>query len=304
VNYFLWCIFVGITTIGLSVDIATLGRAWRSSDHGKSAAVVIAWFSIALAFGGLTYLFLGLDNALQFFTGYLLELSLSVDNLFVFMAMFSSFKITGAAQRKALTYGIGGAILMRMLFIFAGITLLERFQWLVYILGAMLIFSAFGMLRPENTDNGVQVIGRMLKKFLPVGKSEDGLAFFVKIGRKWCVTPLLLCVIAIEFTDVIFAADSVTAVLAITRAPLIVFSSNVFAIIGLRALYSYLARLTDRFHLLKYGIAANLVFVGIKMVGSEFFHIPTRVAIAVIVSVIAIAIAASIFSSKGTKPVR
>jgi tellurite resistance protein TerC len=297
-GHLLWCIFIGITSVGLLADIVALGRGSPSSNLKKSTGVVAVWFSLALAFGGLVYLFLGVDAALQFFTGYLLELSLSVDNLFVFMAIFSSFKIVGAAQQKALTYGIGGAILMRMLFIFAGITLLNRFHWLVYALGIMLIFSAIAMLKSEKKGNDVKILTRALKNFLPVGESKDGLAFFVRVGTKRCVTPLLLCVFAIEFSDIIFAADSVSAVLAITRTPLIVFSSNVFAIIGLRALYTYLVRLTGKFYLLKYGIIVNLVFVGLKMICSGFFHVPTGVAIVVIVSVIAIAIVASIYSQK------
>jgi tellurite resistance protein TerC len=298
VNFFLWLVFWLAVTVGLATDMAWAKKHGAASGTKNSARIVGIWVAVAALFGVLICCVRGHGAASKFFAGYLLELSLSIDNLFIFMATFAHFKVTGAAQRKALTYGIVGAIAMRMLFVFAGIALLNRFEWLMYIFGVTLILSAFGILKTEKKSGDSRKFFRKIGLFLRVKFSKNKLEFFMKSKGKFYATPLLACVIAIEFVDIVFAIDSVTAVLAITREPILVFSSNVFAIIGMRALYIYLAYLATKLHLLKYGISTVLVLIGAKMILSGTYHIPTAVSIAAIVGILGTSVVASLATAK------
>ncbi|MDR0692965.1 MAG: TerC/Alx family metal homeostasis membrane protein [Puniceicoccales bacterium] len=281
----LWGIFLVIITVGLYADMVLAKAQHAQANHRSHAYMVIAWISLAAFFGLLVYFFLGQEGALKFFTGYVLELSLSVDNLFVFMTIFSYFHIVNKAQQKALTYGMVGAMVMRMVFVFMGITLLNKFKWLMHVFGVMLIVSAIGMFKSKEQRGSTGNLLTKMKTFLKIRHSNDNLAFFTKCGHGWYATPLLACVITIEIVDIIFAVDSVPAVLSITKIPILVYSSNVFAIIGLRSLYICLTQLINKFHLLQYGIAVNLIFVGTNMIFSEVYHIPTIVSTMAIISI-------------------
>jgi tellurite resistance protein TerC len=297
---FLWAVFFAIVSCGICIDIWSL-RGGNSMGTRRPARVVAAWVSAAMLFGGLICHVLGRDSWLNFTGGYALELSLAVDNLFVFMVVFEYFKITGVAQRKALAYGIIGAIAMRMFFILAGVTLLNRFKWLTYVFGAMLIISAFGMFRVGAGAHKQQRLLSQMVKLLRIRRGRNCLQFFVKCNGRWHATHLFACVIAVEVIDIIFSADSVPAILAITREPLIVCSSNIFAIIGLRALYAVLARLANRFCMLRYGVAVVLVFIGFKMVLADVYHISTVASVAAMGIILAAAIGASFLASSGPK---
>jgi tellurite resistance protein TerC len=280
------------------MDIAWTKKHGGVSNPRSSALAVGSWMAVAILFGALVYCVHGCGSATKFFAGYLLEFSLSVDNLFIFMVTFAHFKITGAAQQKGLTYGIIGAIAMRMIFVFAGISLINKFEWLIYIFGALLIFSAFGVVKTDKKSEASRKFFRKVGFFLKIKFSRDKLKFFVKSKGKFYATSLLACVIAIELVDVVLAIDSVTAVLAITREPILVFSSNIFAIIGLRALYIHLLHLASKLHLLKYGIAATLLFVGLKMVLSGIYNIPAIASVAIIASILTAATVASFLTAR------
>ncbi|MDR1528561.1 MAG: TerC/Alx family metal homeostasis membrane protein [Puniceicoccales bacterium] len=294
----LWGIFLIIITIGLCTDVVLAKAQYTHADYRPHAHMVIAWIFLAAFFGLLVYFAFGYESTLKFFTGYVLELSLSIDNLFVFMTIFSYFHIVNEAQQKALTYGMVGAMAMRMVFVLAGITLLNKFKWLIHIFGVVLIISAIGMFKSEKQRDGASNLLEKIKTFLKIKHSEDSLAFFTKCGNKWYATPLLACVITIEIVDIIFAVDSVPAVLSITKIPILVYSSNVFAIVGLRSLYICLTQLINKFHLLQYGIAANLVFVGTNMIFSEVYHIPTIVNTIAIISIFLSTMAMSCLTTK------
>jgi tellurite resistance protein TerC len=284
----LWLVFFLIVAGGLVMDVIHARRSDLIVDHRWSACAVIWWVSIASMFGVLVACLHGSESALNFFAGYVLELSLSVDNLFAFMAIFRFFRIDAHAQRRALTYGIIGAIAMRMIFIFLGIVLLDNFGWLMYALGTMLIFSAFGMLKKEKAG------GCLWKFFEKIGFIRRGGkdAHYIRSGKSR-VAPFIMCIIAIELMDLIFAVDSVSAVLAITRVPVLVFSSNIFAIIGLRALYVYLSHLSSKLHLLNYGIAVILAFIGAKMLFANVFPVSTAASISVIATILTATVVAS-----------
>ncbi|MDR3144396.1 MAG: TerC/Alx family metal homeostasis membrane protein [Puniceicoccales bacterium] len=294
--WWLWTVFLAVVICGVAIDIRALGKEYSLPDYRRSVRVVAVWVSAAMLFGLLICGKLGRDPWMKFIGGYALELSLAVDNLFVFMAVFAYFKITGVAQRKALTYGIIGAILMRVFFIFAGVALLNKFKWLTYVFGALLIASAFGMFRVGSGAEQSRPLLVKLAKLLKIKRGRSELQFFVKHGGRWYATRLFACVVAVEMADIVFSADSVPAILAITREPLLVCSSNIFAIIGLRALYTLLTRLISRFHLLKYGVATVLMFIGLKMSFAEIYHISTGASIAVIGATLIGTIAASFFT--------
>lgn len=287
-----------IIAIGLYADMARIRMQYANVNHKAHAYIVIAWISLAAFFGLLIYFLLDDESTLKFFTGYVLELSLSVDNLFVFMSIFSYFHIANKAQQKALTYGMVGAMAIRMIFIFTGITLINKFKWLIHVFGGMLIISALEMFKAEKQYDSTNNLLTKIKTFLKIKRSEDDLAFFTRCGGKWHATSLLACVITIEIVDIVFAADSVPAVLSITKDPILVYSSNIFAVMGLRSLYICLSQLINKFHMLKYGIATNLVFVGTNMIFSEVYHIPTIVNTIAIISIFLVSLTISCLTMK------
>ena len=252
----------------------------------------LGWIGLALFFNLLIYFFLGHGKALEFFTAYLLEKSLSLDNLFVFLVIFSYFNLPVLFQQKVLKLGILGAFLMRAAFIFGGIWLLQKFDFLFYIFGAFLIFTAFKLLiqKGEKIDPQKNLFLKIVKKLVPVEESCKEDKFFVKRGKVLCLTPLFLALVLIESADLVFALDSVPAVLAITQDPFLAYTSNAFAILGLRALYFFLITLLPKFIYLEKAIITLLAFVGFKMIFNQIYHIPLVFSLAFILAVLVISI--------------
>ena len=257
---------------------------------------VLFWISLALGFNLFVYFDLGSQKALEFFTGYLVEYSLSVDNLFVFIMLFKFFGADPRQELKALQRGIYGAMAMRLIFIVFGVTLIHHFHPIIYFFGALLLFTAYKMFRShaESKDPAKNLFVRILHRLLPVTKEYYGDRFFVRLEGKLWATPMVALVLAVESSDVMFAIDSIPAILAITTDSFIVFSSNIFAILGLRALFFLLAKLMKLFRHLKFGVALILAFVGMKMLLSDLFPIPVAVSLGVIVGLLAGSIATSL----------
>lgn len=272
--------------------------------HKKSGEITVrdaliwtgVWITLAMLFNFFIYQYFGKQQAIEFFTGYIIEKSLSVDNIFVFILIFSYFQVPTSYQHKVLFWGILGALVMRVIFIFAGIELIHRFHWLIYIFGAFLIFTGIRMVVAGDVkiEPDKNPVVRLIRKIFPVTSTFEGDRFFVRRDSKLWATPLFVVVILVETTDLIFAVDSIPAILAITDDPFIVYTSNVFAILGLRSLYFAVSGIEKYFHYLKYGLAAILVFVGTKMCLSDYYKIPIEVSLTVIVSVLVISILASV----------
>jgi tellurite resistance protein TerC len=298
INAYVWAGFLLFVVAMLVID---LGLFHKKSHEVKIKEALIwsaVWISLALIFNFLIYLYLGKVKALEFLTGYLIEKSLSVDNLFVFIMVFSFFNVESKYQHKILFWGILGALVLRAIFIFAGVALINNFHWIIYLFGAFLIYTGFKMLKQkeEKFDPSKNILVRIFKFFMPVTPQIKGNKFFVRINKKLYATPLFLVLLIIEFTDLIFAVDSIPAILAISNDPFIIFTSNVFAILGLRALYFALAGITKYFRFLKYGLSAILIFVGIKMCISGFFKFPVLISLLVILGILTISVLASIIN--------
>jgi tellurite resistance protein TerC len=286
------------------LDLGVISRNSHEIKFREALVWTLVWVSLAFAFNVWIYFYLGPTKALEFFTGYVIEESLSVDNLFVFIMIFSYFKMGKAHQPKILKWGIIGALLMRGIFIFAGIGLLERFHWMVYIFGGLLVFTgvkmAFG--GEERIEPEKNLLVRLVGRFFPVSTDSRCNRFFIKEKGRLTVTPLFLTLLVVESSDVIFAMDSIPAILAVTRDPFIVYTSNIFAIMGLRSLYYLLANVMDMFVYLKIGISFILAFVGVKMLVADHYPIPIHISLIVIVSVLAIAVIASLTIGKNRHP--
>ncbi|MGI8819198.1 MAG: TerC family protein [Gemmatimonadales bacterium] len=302
-----WLGFTGLVLALLILDLGVLNRR----SHVLSFKEAISWSGGLVTLAFLFGLFLlwqeGTQHALEFYTGYLIELSLSVDNLFVFLLIFSYFGVRPEAQPKVLKWGILGAIVMRLIMIALGALLLERFHWIVYVFGAILVITGIKMYAQKDEElihlEGNLVV-RLARRVLPIDKAYDGTRFFTRTadGRR-LATPLLLVVLVVEWSDLVFAIDSIPAIFAITRDPFLVYSSNIFAILGLRAMFFVLAGMLDRFVYLRPGVAFILVFVGLKMTLSAWIHIPTALSLVVILLTLATAIGLSIHrSSREARP--
>jgi tellurite resistance protein TerC len=289
-------IFTVVVIFLLVLDLFVFHRK-NEAIKVKSALLWSAfWISLSLLFNVLIYVLYDRERALNFLTGYLIEEALSVDNLFVFLVIFKYFRVSGEYQRKVLFWGILGALIMRAIFIAAGVTLVKQFHFIIYIFGAFLIYTGIRMFShdEEEVDPSRNVILRIFRKFFPVTKQFRGGSFFVRERNKLFATPLFVVLLVVESTDVIFAMDSIPAVLAITTDPFIVYTSNVCAILGLRSLYFALAGVMDAFQYLNYGLSAILIFVGFKMLISDFFKIDVTVALAVVGGLLLISIIASL----------
>ncbi len=297
VSIAMWVAFWIVVLCALFVDLAVLNKHKGHVTIKEAAVMVAAWISLALLFGGAIWLVEGPRHALEFYTGYLLEYSLSIDNMFVFIMIFSYFAVPNHLQPKVLLWGILGAVAMRFIFIFVGVQLISAFTWMIYVFGALLIFTAVKMLlqkEDEQMDPGNSFIIKVFKKIMPIKSDYHGDNFFIKENAKWMATPLFAALLVIEMSDVIFAVDSIPAVLGITRDTFLVYSSNIFAIIGLRSLYFLLSGMAGKFPYLKYGISVILFFVGVKMILSHFVKMPVPVSLGVIVGILAL----SIFAGK------
>ena len=293
----IWLGFTGLVVALLVLDLGVLNRR----SHVLSFKEAVSWsaglISIALLFGLFILWREGTQPALEYYTGYLIELSLSVDNLFVFILIFTYFGVPAEAQPKVLKWGILGAIVMRLIMIALGALLLDRFEWIIYVFGGILIATGIRMLlqKEERIEPEKNPVVRLARRVLPFTNAYDGANFFTRnvTGRR-LATPLLLVLLVVEWSDLVFAIDSIPAIFAVTRDPFLVYSSNVFAILGLRALFFVLAGMMDKFAYLKPGVALILVFVGVKMVLSHWVHIPTLASLAVIIVTLGAAVALSI----------
>ena len=307
----MWGAFIAFVLVMLALDLFVFGGKKAHKVSVKEAALwSLAWFGLALAFNaGLWWYLTGSAGpeiadrkALEFFTGYLIEKSLSVDNVFVFLLIFASFHVKPEYQRRVLIYGVLGAIVMRAIMILAGAWIVREFNWVLYLFGAFLVVTGMRMLvmaekAPDLEHNPVL---RFARKHLRIAEGESGEKFMVVKNGVRYFTPLFLVLILIEVSDLVFAVDSIPAIFAITTDPFIVFTSNIFAIMGLRALYFLLADVADRFHLLKYGLAMVLTFIGAKMLIAPWYHVPVGASLAIVAVLIGASVVASLIATRKT----
>ncbi|MCU0847990.1 MAG: TerC family protein [Spirochaetes bacterium] len=293
---YLWIGFSILVPALLLLDLLVFNRKAHEIQIKEALLWTMFWIGIALTFNLVIFYFDSREAAVLFFTAYLIEKSLSMDNLFVFLLIFQYFKVNPNYQHKVLFWGIIGALFFRGLFIFAGVTLIQKFHWIIYIFGAFLIFTGIKMLfqKEKEIHPEKNPVIKIFKKFLKVHPDYEDGKFFVKIKGYLYATPLFIVILFIETTDIIFAVDSIPAVLAISHDPFIVYTSNVMAILGLRALYFALAGIMRIFRFLNYGLSVILVFVGIKMLISEFIKIPTSIALGSIAGVLFISVLFSV----------
>jgi tellurite resistance protein TerC len=291
-----WVIFGIAIVVALALDLGVFHRRAHTVQLKEALIESAAWISVALLFNLWLYFSRGPQAGVEFLTGYLVEKSLSVDNIFVFLLIFQAFKVPPKSQHRVLYFGIAGALVLRAVFVLAGITLLQTFHPILYLFGAILLFTGVKMLLPRKRALRPEHnwLVRITRRFIPVVDNYEGEQFLVKANGRWKATPLFLALVAVEAMDIIFAVDSVPAVLAITRDTFIVYSSNVFAILGLRALYFALADILPRFRFLHQGLAAIVIFVGTKMIVSEHFPIPAVTSLVVIAVILGATIAASL----------
>ncbi|NJK94776.1 MAG: TerC family protein [Bacteroidales bacterium] len=295
-----WIAFNAFVLIMLALDLGVFHRNAHVVSFKEAMTWTVVWVILAMAFNVILYFWRGEQQALEFLTGYLIEKSLSVDNIFVFIMIFTYFQVPPQYQHKVLFWGILGALIMRVIFIFAGVALIERFHFTIYFFGAILIYTGFKMFSHNKAkiEPDKNPVIRFFKRFMPVTAQMHQDKFFVKLEGKSFATPLFLVLILIETTDLVFAVDSIPAILAITQDQFIVYTSNVFAILGLRSLYFALAGIVHRFWLLSYGLAIVLIFVGIKMLLIDIYKIPIEWSLLVI----AFVITASVILSFRIKP--
>jgi len=292
-----WAFWVGFHIFVLAMLALDLGLHRRRVILGFRQAIgwTIFWIVLAAAFAGLVYVWHGRTAMLQFVTGYVVEEALSVDNLFVFLVLFRYFQVTRESQRKVLLWGVLGALVLRLIFILIGVSLLRRFEFFIYIFGAILIYSGIGLLRESEPDVEPEknLVLRAFRRFFPITPTFEGRSFFVERDGRWMATPLFLTLLVVETTDLIFAVDSIPAILAITRDPFIVYTSNVFAILGLRSLYFVLEHFFSMFRFLNYGLAIVLMLIGLKMLLSHYYQPPLGITLGVVVVVLGVSVTAS-----------
>jgi tellurite resistance protein TerC len=304
-NWIFWLVFNLFVLAMLALDLGLFHREKHAVKLREAISWTLVWISLAGCFAVLIYFFghtmvghAGSNSrlSLEFVTGYLIELSLSVDNLFVFLLIFRYFHVPRAFQHEVLLWGVLGALVMRAIFIAAGIALLNRFHWFVYVFGAILIYSGLELMRQKGKaiNPEANLVLRGFRKLFRVTKDYEGEKFFVRRGVVRYATPLAVVLVMVETTDLLFATDSIPAVLAVTREPFIVYTSNVFAILGLRSLYFALAGMIEMFHFLHYGLALILIFIGVKMLASSYFEIPIVVALGMVAGVLAASVGLSV----------
>ena len=294
----LWVMFGVFVTVMMALDLGVFHRRAHAITFKEALAWSGVWIGLGLAYMGLIWAWHreGAGKALEFLTGYLVEESLSVDNLFVFLLIFAYFGVPSRYQHSVLFWGILGAMVFRAIFIVAGVALIQRFHWLLYVFGAVLIVSGLkmGLEKDKQVDPERNPVLRLFRRLVPVTADYEGQRFLVRRdGRLWA-TPLLVVLLVVETTDVVFAVDSIPAVLGITRDPFIVYTSNVFAIMGLRAMYFALAGVMDMFHHLHYGLCGILVFIGAKMLVSHWIDVPIGVALSVVAVILTLAVLSSL----------
>lgn len=291
---------VGVVGTLLVLDLGFVGRRSETVPWRTAVIWTAVWIASALAFNLAILPLRGAEKALQFLTGYLIELSLSVDNLFVFLLLFSSFAVPPRWQRGVLFWGVFGAIVLRVAMIAAGSTLIDRFHWILYLFGVFLALTGIRMLlrRKDTAAPGESRVMRWLHRCLPVSNTPHDGRFFVRIDGRLMVTPLFTVLLAVETADLMFAVDSVPAIFAVTTDPFIVASSNIFAILGLRSMYFALSGFAERLRYLKYGLAAVLIFVGAKILLAGIYPLPAALSLAITVGILAVAVTASLIKTK------
>ena len=292
----MWVGFFVFVLALLAMDLGVFHKKAHEVTVKEAAGWSVVWISLAALFNVGVYFLFGRDRALEFATGFVIEKALAVDNIFVFVILFSYFAVPAVLQHRVLFWGILGALVMRAAFILAGGAFLQRYHFAIYVFGAILVITGVKLLvqKEEEADVSKSFFVRMLRRIFPVTDGYRGERFIVKEKGKWLVTPLMLALLTVELSDVVFAVDSIPAIFAVTRDPFIVFTSNIFAILGLRSLYFLLAGVVKKFHYLKTGLAFILVFVGAKMSLTEFYKVPVVASLAVIAAILAASIVASV----------
>lgn len=293
-----WPFWVGFNLFVLAMVAVDIGLHRRRPTMTFRQAVgwTIFWVLLAAAFAGLVYLWHGHGAMLQFVTGYVVEESLSVDNLFVFLILFRYFRVPSDSQHKVLIWGVLGALVMRLIFILVGVSLLKRFEFIIYVFGAILIYSGIGLLRSSEPDVDPEknLVLRLFRRFFPITENFEGKNFFVKRDGSWIATPLFLSLLVVETTDLIFAVDSIPAILAISRDAFIVYTSNVFAVLGLRSLYFALEHFFGMFRFLHYALSVILMLIGVKMLISHFYEAPLGITLGVVIGILGVSVGASL----------
>ena len=296
----LWVGFTVFVLLLLTIDLVVFHRKAHVVRIREAASWYVVWVSLAILFNLGIFLWLGEDKGTEFLAGYIIEVSLSVDNVFVWLIILSYFVVPAQYQHRVLFFGILGAIVMRGLFIATGVTLLNMFQWLIYLFGAFLIFTGIklALRKEEEVHPERNPVLRVARRLLPVTPGYEGQRFFIRRRGRLMATPLFMVLLVVEASDLVFAMDSVPAILAITRDPFIVWTSNVFAILGLRALFFLVAGVLLYFRYLKVGLALVLCFVGMKMVVSDFYHVPTLLSLGVVAGILAVTMLASYLAAR------
>jgi TerC family integral membrane protein len=309
-NWIFWLIFNLFVLVMLALDLGVFHRKGHVIGFREAMGWTALWVGLAAAFAVLLYFFghrfvphptrSNAQLTLEFVTGYIIEQSLSIDNLFVFLLIFRYFAVPQEHQREVLSWGVVGAILMRAIFIFAGVELLDRFHWIIYVFGAILVYSGIKLMRQHGAEIHPEKnpVLRMFRRVFRLSKDYSDGSFFVMRGGLWYATPLALVLVVVETTDVLFAVDSIPAVLAVTREPFIVYTSNIFAILGLRSLFFALAGMLDKFHMLHYGLSVILIFIGLKMIASDYVDVPTHMALAGVAAILVVSVVLSLVFPK------
>jgi tellurite resistance protein TerC len=289
-----WILFNLFVLVMLVLDLGVFHRRTHVVKFREALLWSALWIALAAIFAVIVYFWHGRVPAVEFVTGYVIELSLSVDNLFVFLLIFRYFQVPTVHQHKVLFWGILGALIMRAIFILAGVGLIRQFHWIIYIFGALLVYSGIKLFRQENAEIHPEKnpLLRLFRRWIPVTKDYEGAKFFVRRPGLYA-TPLFVVLLVVETTDVLFAVDSIPAILAITLDAFIVYTSNVFAILGLRSMYFALAGMMELFHYLHYGLSLVLIFVGGKMLVSHYYQVPTELALGIVAGILIISVVAS-----------
>ena len=300
VSIWFWIAFIAFVLAMLALDLGVFHRTPHEVRPKEAGIWVAVWVSLALAFAAGLHFWVGKEVALTFLTGYVIEEALSADNIFVMVLIFEYFRVPKSCQHRVLFYGILGALVMRGLFIAAGAALVSNFHWVLYIFGALLVVTGARMAfkKDEDFDGDQNKIVKLVRRYLPMSRTFHGKHFFTMENGRRIATPLLLVLILVEFTDLIFAIDSIPAIFGVTTDPFLVFTSNIFAVMGLRSLYFLLAAVVDRFHLLKYGLALILSFVGFKMLTERWIEIDIMLSLVIILGVLGLSIVASLIWTK------
>lgn len=296
----LWILFNIFILLMLALDLGVFQRKTHAVSVKEALIWSAVWILLSLLFNVFIYYDLGKQKAIEYFTGYLIERSLSVDNIFVFVLLFSYFKVPAEYQHKVLFWGVIGALILRAALIGVGVVLIHQFAWIIYIFGGFLVFTGFRMAMQNDShiDPEKNIVIRLYKKFFPVTTEYDNGNFFVTKNHRRSATPLFVVLIATEFTDLVFAFDSIPAIFAVTDDPFIIYTSNIFAILGLRAMYFALAGVMDKFHYLKVGLSMILIFIGFKMLIVDIYKIPIGYSLGVIAIVLIASVVLSLVKPK------